>query len=72
MKNLVLYEEWLTNQWVSFAGVAHQVIRRSNGRIELQGPQGPFECDEDDERIRPIDDLTLPLFLQIGAPTIGI
>jgi hypothetical protein len=73
MKNLPLYEEWLTDQWVSFNGVACRVLKRNEeGSLLLSTPAGEVTVADGDPDLRPIDDITLPLFLQIGAPTLGI
>ncbi len=74
MKNLPLYEEWLTDQWVSYNGQASRILKRNReeGTLLLDTPVGEIIVREGDPDLRPIDDITLPLFLQIGAPTLGI
>lgn len=73
MKNLLEYENWLTTQWVSFNGVACRVLKRSEeeGWLKLETPEGEQIVREDDPDLRPIEDISLPLFLQVGAATIA-
>jgi hypothetical protein len=73
MKNLLEYHDWLSSQWLSFNGVACLVLDRNRreGWIRLKTPNGIQTVREEDPDLRPIDDISLPLFLQIGAPTIA-
>jgi hypothetical protein len=73
MKNLLEYEDWLAAQWVAFNGVACRVIKRNReeGWLRLETPEGEQIVREDDPDLRPIDTISLPLFLQVGAPTIA-
>ena len=72
MKNLLKYEDWLSTKWVSFNGTACQIIERNRkeGWLRLKTSNGEVVVREDDSDLGPVDDISLPLFLQIGAPIV--
>jgi hypothetical protein len=71
MKNLMEYENWLSAQWVSYEGVACRVLNQTDDELTIETPSGKKEIKRTDSSLRPIEDISLPLFLQIGAPTIA-